>query len=878
MRDKTRKVDVISLQKLRRNQGKTQNKKTKTVFFFILLTIGFISFLNEAFASEVIAGWTFPSNSSVADLGNNFNVYQKNIISVGAGAPSFDVSGASTFSARATGWNDGGGKKYWQVEFKATGYETLRVSSKQRSSSTGPRDFHLQYKIGAEGEWLNVPGATVITADNFTAGFLSGVVLPSNCDDQDSVYLRWIMTSNIAVNGLGVSSLGSNRIDDIIVTGDPIIEEPEAVSDTAPDVNQNNQPASVYAGLTISEIMYDPIGSNTQHAKWVELVNVSDQKIILKSSQTSSGWKIKDLKLTDSSNHYLYAPNNSSIEINPGDFLIIANNPDNFIKDYPDLENIVILKSALTLTNATGFYKLTLFDNAFILDTVFYSKNWGAYNNGKSLEKIDLIAENSADNWRESCFDGGTPGQENYPQAMCPAEEADNDSYVNYDYQIRLNEILPVPKGDKKTDSYIELYNGEDFDINLENWSLKNNAKSSKFVFPEGYVLKSGNFLVIYRKDFKFALKTADTISLLDPDDNLVSSASYLGARKEISYGFNGKNWKWSKFLTPGDKNKFSETPQIKIKAEKNAYVGMPILFSAETKKVTKKDEKNLKYQWDFGNGRKSYLKETKHTYLKKGRYHVVLTVNDGLEKITRELILLVKEYPKFKLELIGLSPNPANTENEGEWIEIKNNSSKKVNLQGWKVATGPVRPVNHIIFSDFEIASGETKRITREDALFSLNNKGTQVELRYPNGKTVDTVSYFREKIAKGEIYKKVNGRWNWIKKEPDPAIETEGNEEKDENENMNDEMETDEELKQETMPENGQQAAEKTDQKNSENNGQVMGMSFDKQDDDDENEKKDIQFVESNIPSKRWPVRILISLRDSFNYFFDSLIILFG
>ncbi|MEZ5109768.1 MAG: hypothetical protein R2829_12480 [Bacteroidia bacterium] len=72
-------------------------------------------------------------------------------------------------------------------------YFDLTVSSKQRSSNTGPRDFKLQYKIGAGGTWTDVSGATVTVANDFTSGVLSNVALPAECDNQSSVYLRWIV-------------------------------------------------------------------------------------------------------------------------------------------------------------------------------------------------------------------------------------------------------------------------------------------------------------------------------------------------------------------------------------------------------------------------------------------------------------------------------------------------------------------------------------------------------------------------------------------------------------------------------------------------------------------------------------------------------------
>ncbi|MBI4649686.1 MAG: fibronectin type III domain-containing protein, partial [Bacteroidia bacterium] len=168
-----------------------------------------------------IVNWDFPNNpdDAIADGGIAANS-TKTISSSGTSAILYSYSGATTNSARATGWDAGNGTKYWQIEFVTTNYNTLKFSSKQRSSATGPRDFKAQYKVGAGGTWTDITGATSITvADNYSSGVLSEVALPTECDNQSSVYIRWIMTSNTSVDLGTVASAGASNIDDIIIIG-----------------------------------------------------------------------------------------------------------------------------------------------------------------------------------------------------------------------------------------------------------------------------------------------------------------------------------------------------------------------------------------------------------------------------------------------------------------------------------------------------------------------------------------------------------------------------------------------------------------------------------------------------------------------------------
>jgi len=327
---------------------------------------------------------------------------------------------------------------------------------------------------------------------------------------------------------------------------------------------------------------------------------------------------------------------------------------------------------------------------------------------------------------------------------------------------VYLNEILPNPKDDEKTGEYIEIFNASNSDADISGWILKD-ASKTKYVFPDGAKIEPGKYLVIYRADFKFAMNNSgqETVSLLDKDGKIISSVTYNSAKENISYNFDGAFWHWSRFLTPGEENKFNHAPKIKISKIKNAYAGVPVSFSASVKD---KDRDKLKYAWDFGDGHKSYLQNPTHIYLKKKKYIATFMVDDGSEKFAKTLSVKVQSYPKQDVKIVKLNPNPASKATGQESIVLLNNSKKKINLKGWKIATGSKKLINHIINSDISLRPNETKKITRADAFFYLNNFAMKLELRYPNGKTADKVAYAKEKIAEDEIYQKTNGKWAWI------------------------------------------------------------------------------------------------------------------
>jgi len=181
----------------------------------------------------IIVKWDFPgtlgsdANSDGGILANyNPPTYKTITGQGGVGTPTFTTNGATTKCASAAGWDGGSGIKYWQIEFVTSGYQALKVSSKMTGgSSKSPRDFKLQYKIGAGGTWTDVAGATAITLAatswTTTTANLSDVPLPAACNNQASVYLRWIMISNTGIGG-SIQSTAVCLIDDIVVYGLPM--------------------------------------------------------------------------------------------------------------------------------------------------------------------------------------------------------------------------------------------------------------------------------------------------------------------------------------------------------------------------------------------------------------------------------------------------------------------------------------------------------------------------------------------------------------------------------------------------------------------------------------------------------------------------------
>lgn len=353
-----------------------------------------------------------------------------------------------------------------------------------------------------------------------------------------------------------------------------------------------------------------------------------------------------------------------------------------------------------------------------------------------------------------------TPGAENIITAkeeIKPIEE--NLSSAE---KVYLNEILPNPKGDERLGEFIELISREKEPVDLCGFIIRDGSKTGKYVFKDHIELMPEVYFVIYRTQSKISLNNSkESVTLYNPQGKIISSVSYDKSSENASYNFNGKNWRWSKFLTPGKENKFDSPPKVEIKKIKSAYKNLYTKFQVKAKD---KETKHLKYIWDFGDGHKSYLKNTSHKYLKTGKYSVTLTVRDGSQSVEKTFSFVVRKYPRPKLEITRAIPNPAGLDSQNETITLKNTSSKKVNLLNYKIATGSEKLVNHPIYSDIILAPGEEKILTRVDSKIVLNNKAGKIALLYPDGKVADEIQYAKEKIEDDEAYAKIDGQWQWI------------------------------------------------------------------------------------------------------------------
>lgn len=170
-------------------------------------------------AQVTLVEWNFPTTSSdlIADNGIPANINE--VLAYNSVGGITYPGGATTNSISATGWDNGINTKSWEVHLITIGYNSISVSSKQRSSNKGPKNFKIIYSIDNGASWTDVPSAIVTVADNWTTGVINNISLPVNSANLVHLRIRWVVTSTVSVDNTTVLSTGTSRIDDIIVKG-----------------------------------------------------------------------------------------------------------------------------------------------------------------------------------------------------------------------------------------------------------------------------------------------------------------------------------------------------------------------------------------------------------------------------------------------------------------------------------------------------------------------------------------------------------------------------------------------------------------------------------------------------------------------------------
>ena len=203
----------------------------------IVTAISAAAAVSAAANAALVAGWSMPTAVAAATTGSNYTygAADQGAQTAGSSLTGYHAAAATTWSSPAgTGStyslssNTWGVGDYYQVTVDTRGYGDISISWDQTRSSTGPSVFDLKMSVDGGANFTTVnAGYSVVQAGgtgtgtsswNTTTGqtgFTTTTIAGSAAAGKASVIFRF-------VNTLAVASGGTNRIDNILVTGNAV--------------------------------------------------------------------------------------------------------------------------------------------------------------------------------------------------------------------------------------------------------------------------------------------------------------------------------------------------------------------------------------------------------------------------------------------------------------------------------------------------------------------------------------------------------------------------------------------------------------------------------------------------------------------------------
>lgn len=492
--------------------------------------------------------------------------------------------------------------------------------------------------------------------------------------------------------------------------------------------------------------------------EWLELFNNTNEDVDL------SDWKIE-------------ASDGTPLISLTG--IILAN--DYFLLERTDDETVVGIPADQIYSGAlsnTGENLKLINPQGVIIDQIDASlAGWPAGDNEtkQTMERTDQ-------GWQTSLNPEGTPKANNSTNNAPPTDEEPNEDEpplppntlptVNKG-EIVINEILPDTLGTDLEGEFIELKNVSNSTIDLTSWQIIL-TDGQTFTLPSLTMLPK-TIVVYYRPESKIALNNLkDTVTLKTNQDKIIDRISYrppvvpgksLARDDDGSYHITKPSPKEENVIT----KKVLPVPRIEgpIEAMVNEIINFDGSDSFDPL------HRDLGYFWDFGDKRKATGVLVRQLYTTPGKYEVALTVLAGTATNTKRFNITILDQnkgstnepdvkPTSTPELNGLNdlpfifiseflPNPSGSDLEGEFIEIFNNDTSLVNLNGWNFDDGDGGSKPYEI-KNAVIKPGQYLAFFRPQTKIALNNDEDQVRLITPTGIVADLASY--EDVTEGESF----------------------------------------------------------------------------------------------------------------------------
>ncbi|MBI5152642.1 lamin tail domain-containing protein [Candidatus Peregrinibacteria bacterium] len=400
---------------------------------------------------------------------------------------------------------------------------------------------------------------------------------------------------------------------------------------------------------------------------------------------------------------------------------------DNILKLYTTRDGLVSTTSVIALNSpAASIADAICWDDGTPTETqqtkITEIKNAGAWTgacvSSAGIKDNESIGRNiSSDDTNQTSdwytFATSTPAATNIQQVQPEPPPA-------APVQIVINEFMPDPEGTDTGNEWIELKNLGATAANLIGYKIDDSdSGSSAYTFPDT-TLAAGEAKAFYSSETKIVLNNdTDRVRLFNTAGALIDEILYEKPLSGQSFSRDSSGqWSITTTPTPNASNTFSNSENSSVTCNKISLANAVAGGSA---------------------GNKTPIVKT------------------GAEIAPNE----VSEYTD-EVSITEIFPNPAGTDTAKEWVEIYNESNKKINLGNWEIQTDNKR--KYAIKDKTFISANAYLAVNLK---IPLKNSGAHISLIDPEGNIVDEVDYpqSRENLSYAKTVSNNSTAWEWTK-----------------------------------------------------------------------------------------------------------------
>ena len=293
--------------------------------------------------------------------------------------------------------------------------------------------------------------------------------------------------------------------------------------------------------------------------------------------------------------------------------------------------------------------------------------------------------------------------------------------------KLIINEVMLINNNtimDKygKYSDYIELYNGNDYDINLFGYYLTDSMKETRmWTFPD-VTIKAHDYLLVFasgKDTYEDELHTnfkldasGETIALSNSGAKVISKVYVKESLKDTSYGYNGNKYVYYYNGTPGKENTgdYEEKPIYEVKSDYKLAIteymtnNLSYKLSFDKKnysliEIHNEDNKDINMKGFYLSDKEDAI--TKYTFpdvlLKKDEYMIVYAsglniyenneIHTNFKLNNNDGILILSSPNKALIDRVKLEKLEANTSYglyKGKWQVYASASFGKENTKDY--------------------------------------------------------------------------------------------------------------------------------------------------------------------------------------------------